>query len=157
MKHKGIIALLLSFVMLCGCTSQNQAAKAVKTASPKALEQPSQEQDFPAGQVVASGANDFAFDLSARLMQDAAADENFICSPLSVWLPLAALTNATEGEAQETLLRGLGIAGATTDDINRTASRMMYSLTNGDAAQIANAYFIDKEYAYGSFQCHLFF
>jgi len=44
---------------------------------------------------VAGGANDFAFRLGAALLKDLG-DSNFVCSPYSVWLPLAALVNATD-------------------------------------------------------------
>jgi len=55
--------------------------------------------------------------------------ENFVCSPYSVWLPLAALVNATNVRDRETLLSALGASGIEESDVNRAASRMLYDLT----------------------------
>lgn len=114
--------------------------------------------DFPYAehtQIAASGANDFAFRLSAAIAQSAGYD-SFVVSPFSVWMPLAALVNATEGEHREDLLKVLGATGLDADDINRAASRMLYDLTNeaerdtdwyrGNPLRIANAIFVDYEW-----------
>jgi serpin B len=117
---------------------------------------------------VANGANDFAFRLSAALMKNRSgnaktANDSFICSPYSVWLPLAALLNAASDEAKPALLSALGAADLTAEDVNTAAARMLYYLTGeninanvreygGDdpsltmvhPLQIANAVFVDK-------------
>jgi serine protease inhibitor len=80
-------------------------------------------------QTVASGANDFAFRLSATLVKKVD-DENFIFSPYSVWMPLAALVNATNAQNRPKLLAALNASGVSSTDINNAASRMLYDLTN---------------------------
>jgi len=110
----------------------------------------------------AHGANDFAFRLSAALAQNIEY-ENLVVSPFSVWLPLAALINATDMAYRPALLEALGAAGINIDDanshINHAASRMLFNLTNQDGRryarefgfeyhnplQIANAVFIDND------------
>ena len=115
----------------------------------------------PAAKTVASGANDFAFRLSAALAEEVG-DENFVCSPYSVWMPLAALINAMDARARHALLAALSASGVSSADINTAASRMLYDLTNASSKQfaddpllegmescydplkIANAIFVDK-------------
>jgi serpin B len=108
----------------------------------------------PAAKTVAEGANDFAFRLGAELAKDAGG-ENFVFSPYSVWMPLAALVNAADTKYKDDLLTALGASGVTRDDINRAASRMLYNLTtkphygygsdpNPGTLKIANAIFVDK-------------
>jgi serpin B len=89
---------------------------------------PGREQDQTV-RAVADGANDFAFRLSASLIKNLG-NENFVCSPYSVWLPLAALVNATNSQNKAALLTALGASGISEEDINRAASRMLYDLTN---------------------------
>jgi len=76
----------------------------------------------------ARGANDFAFKLSASLAKQAA-DKNMVCSPYSVWMPLAALVNVSADPYREQVLKTLGAAGLSGEDMNRAASRMLYDLT----------------------------
>jgi len=106
---------------------------------------------------VARGANDFAFRLSTALLEDAGHD-NFVFSPYSVWMPLAALVNATNEEHKPALIEALGAGGISQEDINQAASRMLFNLTNERARRegwgewggneesplhIANAIFVD--------------
>jgi len=109
---------------------------------------------------VAAGANDFAFRLSAELAE-MVDDGNLICSPYSVWIPLAALVNATNEEYRDALLDALGVAGVTADEINAAASLMMDGLIKEskttlaellgiksaptNALKIANAIFVSSE------------
>ena len=106
----------------------------------------------------ATGANDFAFRLSAALAGQAG-QENFVCSPYSVWLPLAALLNATDEPYKVDLLSALSASGLSEDDVNRAASRMLYDLTKQqqrawaeesgehyqDPLKIANAIFVNHD------------
>ncbi|MCL2628577.1 MAG: hypothetical protein FWD44_07790 [Oscillospiraceae bacterium] len=113
-------------------------------------------------EVAATGANDFAFRLSAALAENVGTD-NFIVSPYSVWLPLAALVNATEPQYKDALLSALSAAGVSEDDLNSAASRMLfdltrdiyyrenesgydaeYGITHHNPLKIANAIFVDK-------------
>jgi len=100
----------------------------------------------------ATGANDFAFRLSTALVKNTGND-NFVCSPYSVWIPLAALVNATDAQNKDALLTALGASGISETDINRASSRMLYSLTNlqnkeykeyYNPLKIANAIFVGK-------------
>ncbi|MDR0963131.1 MAG: hypothetical protein LBM60_00755, partial [Clostridium sp.] len=95
----------------------------------------------------AAGANDFAFRLSATLLQVADPNQNFLCSPYSVWLPLAALSNATIPDARPALLTALGAEGLTPEDLNAAASRQLYNLTlmgEKNPLKIVNAIFVDR-------------
>jgi len=108
----------------------------------------------------ASGANDFAFRLSAELAR-ATGEGNLVCSPYSVWIPLAALVNATQEGYRDALLKALGAAGITADEMNRAASLMAGGLTApsggpraesygtspapSESLKIANAIFISDE------------
>ena len=102
----------------------------------------------------AAGANDFAFRLSKALLKNTG-KENFVSSPFSVWLPLAALVNATDAAHRPALLSALGAAGFNERDINQAAEEMLYQLTNEQSKQygkeyyynplrIANAVFVGK-------------
>jgi serpin B len=106
-----------------------------------------------AARAVAGGANDFAFRLGAVLLKDSG-DKNFVCSPYSVWLPLAALVNAADDEYKAALTEALGAAGITSANINKAASRMLFNLTNMEnnapkgyynPLKIANAIFVDNK------------
>lgn len=112
----------------------------------------------PQAQTAARGANAFAFRFSRQLLKESSDQTgNFVCSPYSVWLPLAALVNATDASSREELLDTLGAAGLTPQDINEAASRMLYDLTDvqgnewkveagfdaHDPLKIANAVFVD--------------
>jgi serpin B len=114
----------------------------------------------PTAQEAARGANDFAFRFSSALVSEMNENDNFVCSPYSVWLPLAALLNATDESARPVLLDALGTAGLTAEDINTATSRMLYGLTNSrmnemrgegreevltDPLKIANAIFVDDD------------
>ena len=114
---------------------------------------PGDEGENPATQNAAKGANDFAFKMSALLAEDAG-DENLVCSPFSVWLPLAALLNATDEENKVALISALGASDIRVEDINMAASRMLYDLTKlriaghmddyNDPMKIANAIFVGE-------------
>jgi len=121
------------------------------------LIEPQWDAPDPAAIIAARGANDFAFNLAAALVGDIGND-NFVVSPYSVWMPLAALLNATAPEHQPALLEALGAVGITPEDVNRAASRMLFDLTNERARRgnwgawgasedsslhIANAIFVD--------------
>jgi serpin B len=101
--------------------------------------------------MAAIGAGDFAFRLAAALAEQSG-DENLICSPFSVWLPLAALASATDELSREALLNSLGAAGVSAEDVNNAASRMLYGLLRPSSAvedsfaplKIANAVFVDS-------------
>jgi len=79
-------------------------------------------------EIVADKANRFAFRLSRALAEDSG-DENMVCSPYSVWLPLAALLNATNSWAKPRLLAALSAAGISEDEINVGVKRILYDLT----------------------------
>ena len=111
-------------------------------------------------QAAAVGANAFSFRLAAALYDGMdAPGENFVCSPLSAWLPLAALLNATSPAQRAALSTALGANDADAAAFNAAARRMLARLTrveeNLDAAaygmeafdplSIANAVFVQKE------------
>lgn len=124
-------------------------------AEPSALAAPDYGKTDSAAQKAAAGANDFAFRFSAKLAEQAG-NENFVCSPFSAWMPLAALVNATDEEHKPELMEALGAAGITEEDLNRAASRMLYELTREGGKELeynpripirlTNALFVSNQY-----------
>lgn len=133
---------------------------AIANVTRRPLSNPRDNRDDPTAHKAAEGANDFAFQFSSALLAEREdSSDNFVCSPYSVWLPLAALLNATSEEKQPELLEALCAAGLTPEDINNAASRMLYGLTGAeqnkwiaeygdgdpvDPLKIANAVFVDR-------------
>jgi len=159
MKPIKLFCMILIFMLFCtslaACSKKAPAVSdepfAEIAAEPAALIKPDYGETDSAAETAAAGANDFAFRLSAKLTEQTGA-QNFICSPFSVWMPLAALVNATDEEYKPALLESLGSAGIAEEDLNRAASRMLYSLTRADAQnyeidplKIANALFVDND------------
>ncbi len=101
----------------------------------------------------AAGANDFAFRLSRALLQTTG-KKNFVSSPYSVWLPLAALVNGTDAAHRPALLASLGAEGFSEDELDDAAAQALAALTHAEQKgseyyhnplQIANAVFVDKK------------
>ena len=149
-----VITLLLACPQDSGTnnSSNNSDSISIVNVTPRALQAPAYGIVDPAASIAANGANDFAFRLSASLVKQSDG-KNFVCSPYSVWMPLAALVNATNPNDKAALLAALGASGITETDINRASSRMLYDLTklhNKDSAymdyynplKIANAIFV---------------
>jgi len=153
----------LLIAILTGCAeniSVGKRAGAINIAdvTAKKLQGPVYGETDEAAAAAARGANEFAFRLSAALIEKSG-NGNFVCSPYSVWMPLAALLNATGEEYKESLRAAINSAGISEADINRAASRMLYSLTKQrenelaeeygepmiDPLKIANAIFVDKD------------
>ena len=65
-----------------------------------------------------TGVNAFAFRLTRACLEQKGEKENLLLSPFSVWLPLAALTNAADEAAQAELTDALGMTGKTAGEIN---------------------------------------
>lgn len=151
-----IIYLLVGVLMviyMAGCQNEvaNDSLIAVVQVEEMPLINPRTVGDNSSASGVAQGANDFAFRLSATLVQEVG-DDNFVVSPYSVWLPLAALINATDEAHQQELLTSLGAAGISIADVNQATSRMLFDLTNErerefddfhNPLRIANAIFVD--------------
>jgi len=132
-KNAAILMVCIGIsIAFAACTTNagsgtgDGAIKIVSLNNPEALL--STDNTDMAARTAAAGANDFAFRLSAALVQNQG-NANFVCSPYSVWMPLAALLNATNAKNKAALLASLGAAGITEEDINRAASRMLYDLT----------------------------
>lgn len=105
-------------------------------------------QESESAKKTAAELNEFSLEMGSRLYQEYEG-ENFVCSPISLWLPLAALLNASDETAQEELLKSLGLEGMTVEEVNEAASRMLYSLIGeegGSALQIANIIYVDEKY-----------
>jgi serpin B len=155
-------ACLLTIACFLGCAVDNieddgKNAIHIVSVTAKELQAPVYGEDNPAASAAADGANDFAFRLGAALVCQTG-DENFVCSPYSVWIPLAALVNATDNEHKAALVTALGAAGLGEAELNNAASRMLYDLTRQrdkkdaeeygdggyhDPLKIANAIFVD--------------
>lgn len=121
------------------------------------LERPRNNTPDAAQKTVANGANDFAFRLSAALLHETG-DANFVCSPYSVWMPLASLVNAVGEPYKSELMAVLDATGVGETDLNQAASRMIYEIANqgetgysGEGAysplKIANAIFVSRDWA----------
>lgn len=144
---KTALALALTAVFTVGCTAP-AAHDPVRIYSAGEL---SQVATGVSSASVKNAANEFAFKLSASLLDD---DQNFLCSPISVWLPLAALTNAATDESRDELLGALGLARHGSDEINKGVLSMLQNLTRPltseedkfSTLKIANAVFVDKNY-----------
>ena len=145
------LATLCAILLLTACntdSSGNYGSIGIIKVDPKEL-QASAEPDS-AAKKAASGANDFAFRLSSSLVKKSDG-KNFVCSPYSVWMPLAALLNATNAQNKSALLAALGASGISEADVNRASSRMLYDLTKlgnkggsnyHNPLKIANAIFV---------------
>jgi serpin B len=156
-----VIALICACALLVSCSDDADTTKdknddsfSIVDVTAKALQAPEYGDNNQAVKTAARGANDFAFRLSAALAHNAG-DDNFVCSPYSVWMPLAALVNATDDQHKAALLSALGAAGVSQDDVNTAASRMLYDLTKLEDKEyrekyyynplkIANAIFVGK-------------
>ena len=143
MKTRLTACLLAAIVLstaITGCapTGDGSAAAIVQVEERPLLTVTPGEQN-PTARTAAQGANDFAFRLSAALAQEAG-EESFVVSPYSVWLPLAALLNATDEANQEALLAVLGASGITAADVNQAASRMLFDLTNEGEREFAEEF-----------------
>ena len=133
--------------------NDNDGSINIATVAAKALLAPEYGEIDPAAKTAAAGANDFAFRLNAVLVKNNRGN-NFVYSPYSVWMPLAALVNAADAHYTDALLTALGAQGITRDDINKAASRMLYDLTKlrnkewndyYNPLKIVNAIFVDKK------------
>jgi serpin B len=159
LKNKNGMTVIRSVffcLLLAACVSnagETVDSHNIVKVGPKELLAPEYGRVDPAARAVARGANDFAFRLSAELVKNTGG-ANFVCSPYSVWMPLAALINATDDQYKAALLTALGAGGIAEADINRTASRMLYNLTkmqNKDSEgysnplKIANAIFVENK------------
>ena len=136
MKKTTLQALIITIcigIFLTSCSSQSQTdpsyAISIPQLQPAPLIAPPLTVTNPETTAVAHSANDFAFKLSAALLQNIQ-HENFVVSPFSVWMPLAALVNATAPQHLPALLESLGAAGISPEHINQAASRMLFNLTN---------------------------
>lgn len=156
--------LLISAMLMTGCAAKNDIANKGNTVNIAKLEAakliaPEYGVIDESAQSAAKGANEFAFKLSAALI-DSSSNDSFVCSPYSVWMPLAALLNATDASAKDELLSALSAAGLSENDINDAASRMLYDLMNErdrelseeygedfyhNPLKIANAIFVDND------------
>ena len=161
MKRKRLISLVLALILVCaqvaGCADVSAAVKIVDVTA-RDLQRPEPGGESGAAARAARGANDFAFRLSAELVGKVG-DENFVCSPYSVWMPLAALVSATDEDNRDELLTALGASGMSADELNSAAARMLYDLTGArfqefaaeagekyhSPLQIANAIFVDRD------------
>lgn len=147
---KRMKAALAAWVCACLCVAlagivpayaeSGDAVRVVPVAA-KDLEQPGYDPGPGKSQasIVADGANAFAFRLSAALAEKTG-DRNFVCSPYSVWIPLAALVGAVDEPYKAELLAALGAAGIDGETMNLAASRMLYDLTNQDSKIMARDY-----------------
>jgi len=147
------LAIVLCVVLpLFGCSigkGQKPTTDGTEQTSKNGGLEPVQEADAPA-----AAANDFAFRLTKALL-NTSGKKNFISSPFSVWLPLAALVNATDAANKPALLNALGAAGFSEKELNEAAAQMIFALTNEwqkavqdanyyNPLQIANAVFVGE-------------
>ncbi len=165
-----VISLALCAILLLGCAAPKPLPEAPSTENtPKAPEasknnevltmptllgaKPLLVPDFEKTPPEAgSSANEFAFKLSKSLFKKG---ENSILSPFSVWMTLAALSNATNAKVLPELLKSINAEGLSVKDINESVSRMLYMLTGNEGKDanshnplaIANAIFVDKSVA----------
>lgn len=157
---KTLIFVMLA-AMLTACATTKSAPKepvSIAQVETNELKAPEYGKRSAPATAAAKGANEFALKLSAELIKQNG-NENFLCSPYSVWLPLAALVNATDEANRDALLTALGAADISVEDLNTASSRMLYDLTkqrdkeymkmhdmqSADPLKIANAIFVDNK------------
>ena len=148
-----IASCLMVFFLNCahnGYGNKDENTELINVVRVNARELHVTGEQIPQAKTVANGANDFAFRLGASLLKNSGY-ENLVCSPYSVWLPLAALANAATPQSKAALLAALGASGLTDADVNMASSRMLYDLTNlrnresagfYNPLKIANAIFV---------------
>lgn len=109
-------------------------------------------------EIYQDGANGFAFRFTKAILKEKAEGENLIVSPYSVWLPLAALTNAADDGVKGQLLSALGMYGTDEKTLNDSVKNAVSVLTGQERAswmqengfeyesplKIANALFVDE-------------
>ncbi|MDR1970565.1 MAG: hypothetical protein LBQ46_01465 [Treponema sp.] len=143
------VPLVLCLFSLLGCntgidtginTGDFDGISVVQVNAKELQEPVYDEKDYPAAAAVFHGENDFAFRLSAALAEQKG-DNNLVCSPYSVWVPLAALVNAADARSKTRLLGALSVSDIDEADINRAASWMLYNLTNQRDKEYGNDYY----------------
>jgi serine protease inhibitor len=157
----GLLIFLLCLFGGCntdiGDDANDTAAIKIVPVTPRELQKPIYADPAAAEEAAAfvGGANDFAFRLSAALAVQTNT-KNMVCSPLSVWIPLAALVNAVNAQHKAELLRALSVPDLEDAGINNGVSRMLYDLTRQqykeygqgnyhDPIKIVNAIFVDRD------------
>lgn len=147
-KHFASILMLLftvAGVFGCGQPKVDIAKKVdasllnVASVKTRKLAAPIYGQEDEQTAAVAQGANRFAFKLGALLAKEAGT-ENLVCSPYSVWLPLAALVNGTSEAVKPGLLEAIDVAGISGEDLNQAVSRMLHDLTKQKEMEMAEEY-----------------
>lgn len=86
------------------------------------------------------GVNGFALRFTRQMLEEKGEAENLIVSPFSVWLPLTALANASDGEAMEDLLSALGLSGADMTAQNALTEQMIRSLQQEERRKLLQQY-----------------
>ncbi len=141
------LALLLTIAGFSGCGQPQADSEGKKGVSlvniasveQKELQAPVYGEEDQEAIAATQSANSFAFKLSSLLAKEAG-EANLVCSPYSVWLPLAALVNAADETAKPVLLEALDAAGISEGDLNRAVSRMLYDLTKQREIESAKEY-----------------
>lgn len=156
---KKLAALVLAACVLfgfAGCKNSSGQAGLKGASTKKAMEfiAPSENENKNALGAERSTTT-FALHFSAEMLKQSEG-ENFICSPFSVWMPLAALINATDENHKSELLAALGAQGFTEQDVNEAASQMLYRINTADnesyesetgtSLSVVNAIFVDERY-----------
>ena len=133
MKKRHWLALAVAFSFFClywsGCgVVGNKGLRKLKVEAKELIVPVSKNETSTS---IANGANKFAFELSAILAKDVG-EENFVCSPFSAWMSLAALANATNENSRSELLAAISAHGSSPKEVNETSSRLLYSLTTNN-------------------------
>lgn len=157
---KRILSVMIAVSMsltLCACeTKQDDSQNAINMPNLEAKELSNvfNDDDYNQRELVARGVNEFAFDFTDKLLNDN--QENFVCSPFSAWMPMAALANTVKEEYREEYLKSLYAEGFTCEQLNKTALSLLYDLTENkgltkedgeklEPLQIVNAVFVDND------------
>lgn len=177
MKKKQMIAVLLSGAILaqaallgaCGGqdtaqeTLQTQEDAAAQTQAPTPEEAEvstgNAEVQEDAAQEKQDGVNGFAFRFTKEMLDQKEPSQNMVVSPYSVWLPLAALVNATDDAAREQLLAAIGEAGIGEEELKEAVKALNSAFAREEQSammeeagaafesplKIANAIFVGKD------------
>lgn len=97
-----------------------------------------------------NGVNGFALTMGNRLYQENK-EKNFVCSPVSLWLPMAALLNAADEGCLDEAGESMGMGGLTPEEVNEMAREMLGRLSRKEKDNVpelltANVIFVDGKY-----------
>ena len=149
-----VLYFLLIFILLTSCNKGIDSMKIIEANQNNLM---LEEETVSKSNIDAL--NDYSFEMAKDLSLESG-DSNFVVSPISLWMPLAALGNAANDTVINEHLNSLKFADKNLEEINLFAAKLLYELNNEDyrryseennmefvdSLYMANALFLNKEY-----------